>query len=117
MCSLSIEERSALVEAASAFLATTERMELMRDQAVSQLGGRPGFVPMSAEKVEALLAPAKALMRGLAEVLGKHKDISAVRFRGHIFALNLQKVRMPAAGSDPELELTIVRESGIASLD
>ncbi|HEY2158026.1 MAG TPA: hypothetical protein VGH33_20525 [Isosphaeraceae bacterium] len=83
---LSPEERAMFVRAASAALATKERMELIREQAAEATGGA-GTVPLDPGRSRSVAAPGEDLMAALDGIMRAHPDVAALRFRGHVFLL------------------------------
>lgn len=104
MSRLSPEERQRFIEAASAVLAQQERLELMADQAKTQLGGVPGFVPAPTSQVEDIMAPGHKLIQVLIDLRGAHPDVQVIRFRGRI--ITVTEVR-------GQVGLSIIKESHI----
>jgi hypothetical protein len=80
------EERQGFARAASAALATKERMELLREQ-VAEAEGGPGTMAVEPGKARSVAAPGEDLMRAVEAIMRAHPKVAAVRFRGHIFSL------------------------------
>ena len=82
---LSVEHRAVFARAASAALATRERMELIRERAE----GRPDreSLPLDPTLTSSVIAHGAELMRAMATVLADRPDVAGFRFRGHLFVL------------------------------
>lgn len=89
--SLSQDERKQFVEAASAMIGMKEKLELEKEKAAEILEGHPGRVPKSSDEVEPYMAIGRRLRDILVEIYRSHPALPAIRFRGHIFSLTVDK--------------------------
>ena len=89
MSKLSAKECEEFTKVASAFLATRERIELMKEQAAEQLGGHTGHVPLPNTSVDPIMEKGYRLRAVLADINEQHSDLPAIRFRGNIFHLDM----------------------------
>jgi hypothetical protein len=109
MSVLTPDEKASFVEAASAYLAAQERLELLKEQGIEKLGGKPGRVPVPQHQVEAVMAPGREVFRVLVEIMKKHPALPAIRFRGFLFNLDIRDGKAHS--------LLLTRESEIETID
>lgn len=88
---LSSNEISEFRDAASAFLATRERLELMKVQVIELLGGPHGALQVPDEQVAQIMKLGKRLQTVLTEIMRHHSGLGGIRFRGCIFSLTMFK--------------------------
>lgn len=108
MSILSADERADFIEAASAFIASKERMKLMQETAKKTVAIDGASIRVEPEKVESVMQPGKRLMNVLISIIQNHPNLPPIRFRGHLFWFNRDRGRI--------IGMTMVREAEIENI-
>jgi hypothetical protein len=110
MMQLTIDEHTAFVETASAFLAQREKLEFYREQAAAVAGAKAGKITIRPPDAEAILALTDKLYRLLVELKRQHPETGAYRYRRHLFFLTRNK-------SQGIFEMHVLPEASIDSIE
>ena len=105
MFQLTEVERKNFVTAASAYIGSKERTELIAEQATQELGHRPSSIKVPDGVVE----PAKHLVETMGQLLRDRGVLPPLSFRGYLFSLNLNGSQVVGA--------TILKESEIVTVE